>query len=594
VSPHPQMLYYMLVAAGIFALYLAFGDRNAPPLRVGLAHLCGALAAVAVGVGGGMIQVLPFFEHIPLSPRAETYRGFAGATSYAIPWSHIPEFFFSGFTGASQEGTYWASNPGKLHSEYLGLAVLGLAVFGALDRGRRRLVLWLSGIAVLFLLVGLGAGTPFYRGWYAVMPYMKQVRAPGMALFVVALGASVFAGFGVERLQRGEGRGHARAWMIVGGAVALLALVGGIGGLARAIAEGLDAPGGRALQMVDRAQGAIRFGALFSGLGLVAVGAVVEARRRRMLPALALALAVPLLVGADLWRSARPFWTYSDIQDELLAPDPIIDHLQGVPGPFRVLQIPDAEVYRGNTLMAHDVLQLLGYHGNEIHRFDELMGGRLQWGFIGSPRLWDLFAIRFLIAPTGMQQPDGFERVLTGVQTGSGAVADLYERTGTVRWARLVPAALEVPDEQAIPGVVNLASPADPDRLVLLPPDAPVEAPVLDSVPPALDAEVRVEFWEPGAMRLRITPAAPADAYVLVGENWYPDWRATVDGADAQVLRGNVSLLTVPVPQGAEVVELEFVSDAYGRGKLLTVLSLALVALVAAAPTAIRRFRRAG
>lgn len=347
------------------------------------------------------------------------------------------------------------------------------------------------------------------------------------------------------------------------------------------------------MQAVNGAQDAIRTGALLSGIALLAIGAVVEARRRTIIPALVLALAVPAVVGADLWRSVRPFWTFSDIQSELLALDPVVTQLQATPGPFRVLQVPGAEVYRGNVLMAHGVLQLLGYHGNEIHRFDELMGGRNEWRYAGSPRLWDLFGVRYFIAPTGIQQPAGFERVLESVPTGPGVVADMWERTGPHRWARLVPAAVKAPDEQAIPAIVNPGSLADPDRLLLLDPEAPLEPPAMTEVPEPLGAEVRVESWAPGAMRLRIVPAAPRDAFVLVGENWYPDWRATVDGVDAAVLRAEVSLMSVPVPRGAEVIELRFVSDAYRRGKLLSLLSLAFVAVGALAPAAARRVRRA-
>jgi hypothetical protein len=592
VSPHPQMLYYLLVAAGLFALYLAFADPDRPSRAVAVGHLGGALAAVVLGVGIGMIQVLPFFEHIPLSPRADTYRGFEGATSYAIPWSHVPEFFLSGFTGASQASTYWASNPIKLHSEYLGLSVIALAVLGAFGTGRRGIVVWLSGIATLFLLVGLGAGTPFYRVWYELMPYMKQVRAPGMALYIVAFVIAVFAAFGMERLERGEGRGHARVWLVTGIIVAAFAAIGGAGGLARGIAELLELPGGRAIQMVVRAQDSIRAGAIGSGVALAALGMVVEAHRRRMVPLAGLALAIPLVVGGDLWRSARPFWVFSDIEHELLASDPIIEHVRATDGPNRILQIAGAEVYRGNVLMAHDVLQLLGYHGNEIHRFDELMGGRLQWDYVASPRLWDLFAVRYLITPTGVAEPEGFSRILTAVETGSGTSADLFERNAPVRWARVVPAAVKVPDEQAIPAIVNPQSVADPNRVVLLAPDAPIEPSPLDSLPDRLDTEVHVASWAPGAMRLRIIPAAPSDAYLVVGENWYPSWKATIDGADAPVLRGNVSLITVPLPEGAHEIELRYESSAYALGRLLSFLSLAVALVAAVVPMGLRRIRK--
>ncbi|MEX1051401.1 MAG: glycosyltransferase family 39 protein, partial [Gemmatimonadales bacterium] len=185
LSPHYQMVYYMLLVAGLFSLYLVFGAEDRPTPRAGVLALGAALAAVLVGFGVGAIQLLPFYQYVPFSPRAESYGGFAEATSYAIPWSHVPEFFLAGFTGSRE--TYWSANFGKLHSEYLGLPDVALAAFGGLHAGRRRLVIWLGGIGGLFLLIALGAATPFYQIWYAVMPFVKQTRAPGMAFFVVAI-----------------------------------------------------------------------------------------------------------------------------------------------------------------------------------------------------------------------------------------------------------------------------------------------------------------------------------------------------------------------------------------------------------------------
>src|SRR5207237_10266082 len=175
---HFQIAYYLLIAAGLFALYLTFGDNTGEPGAQRYVRLVFALGAILLGFGLAAIQLLPFIQYIPFSPRAQGYHGFEGSTSYAIPWVHVPEFFLKNFIGSRE--TYWGSNPLKYHSEYLGLPIVALAALGAFSKDRRRLVLWLGGIGLLFLLISLGASTPFYRVFWAIMPMIKKTRAPGM------------------------------------------------------------------------------------------------------------------------------------------------------------------------------------------------------------------------------------------------------------------------------------------------------------------------------------------------------------------------------------------------------------------------------
>src|SRR5207253_8392321 len=100
---------------------------------------------------------------------------------------------------------------------------------------RRRFVLWAGGIGLLFLLISLGAGTPFFKLWWTVMPLVKKTRAPGMAFYVVALVTAMFAGLGVERALRGEGRRVMTPALILGGIVALLGVTGVFGHIAEAL-----------------------------------------------------------------------------------------------------------------------------------------------------------------------------------------------------------------------------------------------------------------------------------------------------------------------------------------------------------------------
>jgi uncharacterized membrane protein YfhO len=70
----------------------------------------------------------------------------------------------------------------------------------------------------------------------------------------------------------------------------------------------------------------------------------------------------------------------------------------------------------------------------------------------------------------------------------------------------------------------------------------------------------------------------------VVSENWYPDWRATVDGHSAVVRRADHSLLSVDVPAGATQVELWFDSPNYARGKLLSIVSVLVSLLMIGVP----------
>jgi hypothetical protein len=597
LSPHPQMLYYMLVATGLFALFLTFGDETTEPLQPRIVRLAVSLAAVFVGFGIGAIQMVPFYYYIPFSPRAESIGSWERAISYAIPWEHLPEFFLARFAGqVTVDGTtYWGSNGFKLHSEYWGLPAAALAILGATGAGRRRLKWWLAGIAALFMLVALGGSTPFYRLWYAVMPFMKQVRAAGMAFYIPSFVVAVFAALGVDRLLRREGKKHVQIWLGAGAGIALLALIGAFGGLAEALAGSVQArlPGYPAIQRATEAGDAIRWGAFGSAVALTAAGGVAFGLLRNKLSTKAALLMLIGVVGTDLWWNAGTFWNFSDAPDVLFAGDEITRDLQLTEPPYRVWQ---KGVYGGAILMAYGIPELIGHHGNELDAFDKLLNRQapgLSYPNEIHPTVWDLYAVQKIILPQ-QRSPDsipGFTRSRTNVPTAAGIRAAVFERTEPVPYARIVGAASKLPEDQLVPTVLHPRFPLD--RVVAVDTTAHFDPPELTAIPDSVETSVSVTEWAPGRMRLEISPAAPQDAFVVISENWYFDWQATVDGQPVTPIRGNGALLTVPVRAGAREIELRFESDAYRRGKGITLASLLLVAVGFVTPVALRRKKRA-
>jgi hypothetical protein len=580
LSPHYQMTYYLLVAAGLWTLWLVFLDPERPaglrwPLALGT-----AFGAVLLGVAISAIQVLPFLSYIPFSPRGEG--GPSGGWDYAVSFSMPPEEILTTvlpqFNGVLQH--YWGRNFFKLHTEYLGAIVVVLAALGLADRARRPLVKAFGAIAILFLLVSFGGHTPFYRLWYVAMPMMDKVRAPGMAFMLVALPVAVVAGFGADRLFRREV--SLRALLVPPAVLGGLALLG-VAGVLEAIGMTL-ASAEQAARVAENAAplrtGALRLLAV-TALGGGVVWAIGVGRLRGALAGAALAT----VVVADLWSVDRIFFEFREPGAVIFADDAITSRIRSEANPFRVL---DVGVYQGSYLMAHRIMTMLGYHGFEIRYYDELLGGKNQWRNAGSPNLHDLLAVRYLLLPESQAVP-GFHQVLGPVTTTPGSTGVLLERDTVPPYVRVVPGAAKLPEEQVVATVVDPRFPRN--SVVVFSDTASVSPEPLRTQGDSTSVRATLAEWVPGRMRVTLEGSESRPTYLVIGENWYPDWHAQVDGKDVAVHRGDHTLLTVVLPSGAREVSLSFGSARYRLGRLVTL--LAVVAVLGLAGWSVWRERSA-
>jgi hypothetical protein len=372
---------------------------------------------------------------------------------------------------------------------------------------------------------------------------------------------------GVQRLLRREV--SPRALLVPLGTLGLLALLAATGALG-GIGLGFAAPE-QAARVADNA-GALRGGGLRLLLVVALGGGILWAAGRGSLRGPLAAGAVAAAIVGDLWSIDRLFFQFREPASVLFADDAIIQRLRSVPKPFRVL---DVGVYQGSYLMAHDVQTMLGYHGNEVRYYDELMGGKNEWRNAGSPNLHDLLAVRFLLLPQDQEVP-GFHRVLGPEATTPGTLGTLLERDTVPPYVRVIPGAAKLPEDQAVATVVDPRFPVD--AVVLLPDTAGLTPAAIPSLG-ADSTRVRASLaeWAPGRMRISLDGSEQRALYLLISETWYPDWHAEVDGRAAPVHRGDHALLTVELPPGAREVRLHFASDEYARGKIVTLLALLVI-----------------
>ena len=317
---------------------------------------------------------------------------------------------------------------------------------------------------------------------------------------------------------------------------------------------------------------------------VVVGGAVLWATATGRLARPIVTSALVVLTAVELWSVDRGFYTFSPRADELFVDDAVTRHLKEVRPPYRVVDVGDSYGYA--LLMAYRIPVARGYHGFQLQRYNELAGADQRFQNLLSPSLLDLLAIRYLILPQPQDVP-GYRQIVGPARTAFGTTAVLYERDTVPAYARVLPASFKAPDGQAVPTLVDSRYPTS--GVALLPDTATVSSPTAQA--PFLPAVVsaQVTEWRPGAMTIELTGTEAAPSHLLVAENWYPDWRAEVDGRPGVVRRIDHTLLGVDLPSGSREVRLGFVSSAYAKGKVVSVVALLLAAAMIVLPAVSKR-----
>jgi len=577
LTPHPQLLQYLLIACGAWAVFLAFGGTGADavPRRAALQRLAMALGAVVVGGAIGAIQFLPVREYVSWSPRAAGF-GYETATSYSFPLEELINTYLPQFSGIL--ANYWGRNGIHFHSEYVGVAVLVLAfaAFGGGWTGTRKRFFWFwVGTGIVTLLWALGGSTPFFQLIYAVVPGTKFFRAPSTIFFITTFAVAVMAAFGTERLLAGRfSARYVYGWLIGAAAVTLFALAGGFEILAQNIAV--------SPQLADRIDAnapAVKIGALRSLVFVALTCGMILMLMRRKVAAPVAGWALVALVVVDLWSIERLYWEFSAPAKTLYATDPTIEFLKKVGQPTRVLALGTPELpmatndpnLDGDGLMVHSVRQVLGYHGNELGRYQQFARE------YANPTVWALLNTEFLLINSDSIPVQGARRLVGPVTDAAGSRVSLFLLPGEHPFAWVAPVMIKYPDAAVSDAFKAKDFPVR--SVAIFDTSSKVLVAQVTALPPALPTTVHVESYAPGHIVLTLSDAAPKGSALVVSENFYPGWHATVDGKPATAERADLTLIGVPLQEGARKVELDFSSDTYKEGKAITLAAIGVAML---------------
>lgn len=597
LSPHPQLLMYLLLGTTAYGLFLLFTPDDQGALCTGRQRLTITAQGVAAGVLGGLIglvQFLPFREYLSWSPRAAggISSGYEHAISYSFPPEELINTVLPQFSGILD--AYWGRNGIHFHSEYLGVVALLLAAAALGGTAHRALRRFFIGLAIVSTLWALGGYTPFFRIVYAIVPGTTFFRAPSTIMFLMAFAVSCLAALGTERILGG---GASRRWAVACGVTVFvlvgLAVSGGLANLGTSIAGA-----GRA-DLIDENQGALTVGAMrVAAFAALALGLAVLVALKRV-PAQAAGWGFAMLVGVDLWTIERQYWQFSDRASVLFATNPAIEFVKRQQQPARVLAIsvtgdgalPRDPYLNGDALMTNGVRTVLGYHGNELARYQKLLDAANGMRSLGNPNFWALTNTQFML--TGLSTPvfPGMTLAAGPVRDAFGSMVYLYRMPGDNPMAWVTPAMVKASDDQALATVLD---PRFNVRTVaVFDSGAAITPATLTQLPAPLDNPVTVTSWAPGRISMTLATPAPAGSALMVSENYYPGWAATVDDKPATIGRADLSLIGVALPAGATRVDLTFRSATYETGKAISLAALTVALLwLAAGFTIDRRLER--
>lgn len=570
----PSFLYVGMIWAAFVLYYLII--RPGERWRI----VRTALVAGLVGLALAAVQLVPFLQFTAVSGRVAE-ADFAFATDYSLPPAHLVTLLIPEFFGEPLHVGYWSVPTFEELTYYAGLlAVLGI-ILGA--RRPTRLTWFYLILIVLGLWLALGRYGVLYELAYRFLPPFRLVRAPARAAFLYLFAASALLAHSLtvwRDLPDAERRRTLKSFWP--GATSVL----GIGLFAALAATGAvfmavhptdtsgrlwQQMGGYSLALVVVGLGSsLLWAYITADKGTNDDGAAGERTVRKTSSRLVLvSIALVLLVVADTWWFSFPM-----VRTASTAPDPVwtdgralVDNPSGRVLPWGV------PLFSQNGAMQVDWPSVFGYDSLEPEAHIALASS------VPDPRstAYDVLGVSHVLAGGPLDEYTEGERPLTLL--GHQGSAWVYSRARTLPIARLVYAVEVIPD-----GAAAIARIHAPDF-------DPAAVAIVDAPPPC---ELTSSSAEPGAAeivahaptRWEIKTRSDSPALLVVAENAYPGWEATVDGNRAETVTAYTSLRAVCVPAGEHTVVWTFRPRLYALGAMVSLLA---VVLVVAALVAYRR-----
>ena len=561
-SGYPQIILYEFLA--LLLLILVFDRKTLTNFK----KLFMLSLFITLGITTAAVQILPGLELLNHSQRE--------IEQVTNEWAFLPPqmiitFFAPDYFGNHATGNYWGPADYTLTTGFSGTVVLILALIGFIAKRKEK------GVTFAYLLVLLSLAIAFPN------PITVAIKESGIlglqaasahrALVLSNLGFAILASFGLSTLMQGEVK---RLQILRAFYIPAILLFGfAIGTYISFFQIGPTLGSNLKIGLRNLI---LPIGLLISSGLLICMGIYFKKSTIMLLVLIFLAI-------FELFRFGWKFTPFSE-KDFVYPKTPVLEFLQKQEKPFRVaaedvVPINMMMPYEIETVEGYDAVYPLNYAQYLAALNSEQVGGDPmgRYGSVSNvnSKLFDLANGKYVLALKRDQEgkPDTTGNIPE--KFSNPKLKKVFEDKTVVVLENIsaLPRAFFVSDwisESSRTKVLeNLLEKDFPlDKRIVLEED-------FQDFTPSKGNKSQVEILNSNEIHLKTTNPG----FLFISNNFYPGWKAEVDGIQAEILRANYTFQAVPVYQDGDYkIRLSYDPQSFKIGKVISLISVVFLGMI--------------
>lgn len=535
LAGHGQATFLAATFLGTYALYRAVSERDKWALP-----LLGVAAIVALLVAAiSLFPAIGAFQH---TLRAEF--DFERAGRFSLPWRGLTGLFAPDFYGRGITN-FWGDWE-RVEFGYAGVIPWFLAASAVIVKPSKRTFFFAMAIG-LFLLLALGANSPIYGLIFRNLTFFP-FRVPARFVLLVDFSLAILAAKGIDSLASLPLSRKRSRWMMLIPAVAALLFVAAALWQAKDLAAVYPAKQRQMLVSV------LVFALFSGGSWLLLISRLRDKLSWRSFGWLAFALLAVDLVG--LGRYVEIEWNVPT--QGYASESEAVRYLQSDPGIHRI----DVATDRWQPSFPQMAgLYAIGGVFNPL----QLANYSVYTGSMGSrgSALYNLLGVKYVIGDK--LNPPADTNIIVPVFDDDPDVT-VYLNTLALPRAMVLYEAVAVPDHDAAFDAIH--SPAfDPQRTLIVEGGRP-----LNETPG--ESQIRIVRYDPNGATFDVT--VDRTAYLLLSDINHPDWRATDNGMETEIVAADYAFRAIWLEAGNHRIVFRYQPAGWQAGLLVTLFTCLL------------------